>query len=70
MWNDVALLAQNLKKGAQVYVKGRLHMEEFTDNRGATRLDPKVDVKHIALVASKFGGSNNNQGSSSRGRET
>ncbi|CAI7781207.1 unnamed protein product, partial [Closterium sp. NIES-54] len=29
-----------------------------------------VDVKHIALVASKFGGSNNNQGSSSRGRET
>ncbi|CAI5959071.1 unnamed protein product [Closterium sp. NIES-64] len=42
MWNDVATLAQNLKKGTRVYVKGRLHMEEYTDSRGATRLDTKV----------------------------
>ncbi|CAI5471774.1 unnamed protein product [Closterium sp. Yama58-4] len=69
MWNDVAILAQNLKKGAQVYVKGRLHMEEYTDRSGETRLDPKVDVKQICLVASKFGASSSNQ-SSSRGRET
>ncbi|CAI5484897.1 unnamed protein product [Closterium sp. Yama58-4] len=69
MWNDMANLAQNLKKGAQVYVKGRLHMEEYTDRNGVLKLDPKVDVKQICLVASKFGASSSNQ-SSSRGRET
>ncbi|GJP53494.1 hypothetical protein CLOM_g12657 [Closterium sp. NIES-68] len=67
LWDDLAMCAQNVKKGARVYVSGRLHMEEYTDSSGAPRLEPKVDVKRIALVASNFGNSGSGRKSSQGG---
>lgn len=48
--SDIA--SQYLKKGDQVYLEGRLRMEEFTDKEGNTRSALRLRVMELNLMGS------------------
>lgn len=54
LWNRHAELAnQYLQKGSQVYIEGRLRMEEYTDREGQKRFNLEVNGTDMQFIGSK-----------------
>ncbi|MCI0392155.1 MAG: single-stranded DNA-binding protein [Acidobacteria bacterium] len=45
--------AEYLAKGRQVYIEGRLRLEEYTDRDGAPRTSPEVNANDIQFLGSR-----------------
>jgi single-strand DNA-binding protein len=53
-WGKLAELAQQyLSKGRQVYIEGRLRMEEYTDREGLKRQSLEVTASEIHFLSPK-----------------
>jgi single-strand DNA-binding protein len=58
VWGRQAELAQEyLTKGRQVYVEGRLRLEEYTDREGNKRISPEVTATDIQFIGQRPEGS-------------
>ncbi|MBX3276784.1 MAG: single-stranded DNA-binding protein [Acidobacteria bacterium] len=58
VWGRQAELAQEyLTKGRQVYVEGRLRLEEYTDREGNKRISPEVNATDIQFIGQRPEGS-------------
>lgn len=54
VWGRQAELAQEyLTKGRQVYVEGRLRLEEYTDREGNKRISPEVTATDIQFIGQR-----------------
>jgi single-strand DNA-binding protein len=57
VWGRQAELAQEyLTKGRQVYVEGRLRLEEYTDREGNKRISPEVSATDIQFIGQRGDG--------------
>ena len=53
-WGRQAELAQEfLVKGRQVYVEGRLRLEEYTDREGNKRISPEISATDIQFIGQR-----------------
>jgi len=53
-WRKLAELAnQYLKKGSQVYLEGRLYLDEYTDRDGVVRTSLRVDATDMRFLDRK-----------------
>jgi single-strand DNA-binding protein len=63
MWSPLAEIAEKyLKKGAQVYLEGKIETREYTDKEGQTKRITEVVARELSLVG---GGSGNGSGNDS-----
>jgi single-strand DNA-binding protein len=54
VWGRQAELANEyLSKGRQVYIEGRLRMEEYTDREGNQRISPEITATDIHFLGSR-----------------
>jgi single-strand DNA-binding protein len=54
VWGRQAELANEyLSKGRQVYIEGRLRLEEYTDREGNPRISPEVNATDIQFLRSR-----------------
>jgi len=54
LWNRLAETAsQYLQKGKQVYIEGRLRVEEFTDREGRPRQSLEVNATDMQFIGSR-----------------
>ena len=54
LWNRLAETAsQYLQKGKQVYIEGRLRVEEFTDREGRPRQSLEVNATDMHFIGSR-----------------
>lgn len=54
VWGRQAELANEyLSKGRQVYVEGRLRLEEYTDREGVTRISAEVNATDIQFIGQR-----------------
>jgi single-strand DNA-binding protein len=54
VWGRQAELANEyLSKGRQVYIEGRLRLEEYTDREGNPRISPEVNATDIHFLGSR-----------------
>jgi single-strand DNA-binding protein len=54
VWGRQAELANEyLSKGRQVYIEGRLRLEQFTDREGNPRISPEVNATDIHFLGSR-----------------
>jgi single-strand DNA-binding protein len=57
VWGRQAELAQEfLVKGRQVYIEGRLRLEEYTDREGNKRISPEVSATDIQFIGQRSDG--------------
>lgn len=57
VWGRQAELAQEyLTKGRQVYIEGRLRLEEYTDREGNKRISPEVTATDIQFIGQRSEG--------------
>ncbi len=61
--------AEYLAKGRQVYVEGRLRLEEYTDRDGAPRTSPEVNANDIQFLGSRSETSQTTSASAGRNDE-
>lgn len=54
VWGRQAELANEyLSKGRQVYIEGRLRLEEYTDREGNARISPEVNATDIQFLGGR-----------------
>jgi single-strand DNA-binding protein len=54
VWGRQAELAQEfLVKGRQVYIEGRLRLEEYTDREGNKRISPEISATDIQFIGQR-----------------
>ncbi|MGE0102245.1 MAG: single-stranded DNA-binding protein [Blastocatellales bacterium] len=54
IWGRQAELAKEyLSRGRQVYIEGRLRLEEYTDRDGVVRLSPEVTAQDIQFLGQR-----------------
>src|SRR5215510_3593274 len=54
VWGRQAELANEyLSRGRQVYIEGRLRLEEYTDREGNLRISPEVNATEIHFLGSR-----------------
>ncbi len=64
LWrNQAENAAKYLKKGSQVYIEGRLSLEEWTDREGATRQTLQVNGTDMRFIGSRGDSSGDRGGS-------
>lgn len=69
-WGKQAEIAREyLTKGKQVYVEGRLRVEEFVDREGQTRFSLEVNVTDLKFLSAATG-SGNQSSDSNRSQKT
>jgi len=57
VWGRQAELAQEfLVKGRQVYIEGRLRLEEYTDREGNKRISPEISATDIQFIGQRSDG--------------
>ena len=62
-WRHLADYADNqLKKGAQVYVEGKLRTRKWTDKQGVERYTTEIYADSLQVLGRKRGGNNPNDG--------
>jgi len=68
VWGRQAELANEyLEKGRQVYIEGRLRLEEYTDREGNRRTSPEVNATDIQFLGSR--GETSQRASAGAGQE-
>ena len=65
LWNKLAENANKyLTKGSQVYVEGRLKVEEWTDRDGKSRYTLEVQASDMQFLGSRGGAATSDEGAS------